>query len=118
MLELSKVREMGFYKDGLSRDRIKMVSVCSVCCQGIWTANRGNIPAAISDTGVLSATLGMPDMMIRMILAHCTDGNIPAGVDVIFYTSGKGKVCVCMCVCVCVCVCEPERERLMGKVSS
>ena len=91
LLEFSQVREMGFYKDRLSRDWIKMVSVCPVCCQGIWTANRGNIPAAISDTGVLSAILGMPDMLIRMIFAHCTDGNIPAGVDVFFYMSGKGK---------------------------
>lgn len=41
--------------------------------------NRGNIPPSISDTGVLSTTRGMNDMMIRTLLAHCIDGMIAAG---------------------------------------
>lgn len=49
-------------------------------CQGICAANRGNMPLAISDTGSLSATLGMFNMMIRVILARYSDGKIDVGV--------------------------------------
>lgn len=45
---------------------------------GCQVRHRENIPPAISDTGFLSATRGTYDMMIRMILAHRTDGNIAA----------------------------------------
>lgn len=69
---------MGFYRDGLSSDWLMTVSVFSMRCQGIRITNRENIPPAISDTGFLSATRGTYDMMIRMILAHRTDGNIAA----------------------------------------
>ncbi len=100
VLEFSKVREKGFYKGRLSRDWIMMVSVFSVRCQGICTANRGNIPPAISDTGFLSATSGMYGMMIRKILARCTDGKI-AAVGVIYFLS--------------VCVCVGGREREIGR---
>lgn len=93
---------MWFYKDRLSRDWIMMVSVFSVRCQGICTANRGNTPPAISDTGFLSATSGMYDMMIRMILARCTDGKI-AAVGVMYFIS------------VYVCGRERVRNRKAGR---
>lgn len=64
--------------------------------------NRENIPPAISDTGFLSATRGTYDMMIRMILAHRTDGNIAAvgeggGGVMYFVCVGAQKVYVCVC---------------------
>lgn len=70
-------------------------------CQGICAANRGNIPPAINDTGFLSATQGMYDMIIRMILARCRYGKIAAGgVSVcVLHLSAQGK-CVYMYVCV------------------
>lgn len=77
---------MGFYKDLLSSDWIMIVSVFPLRCQGICASNRGNIPPAISDTGVLSATQGMYDMMSWMILERCTDGKMAA----------RGR-CICIC---------------------
>lgn len=67
---------------------------------GCQVRHRENIPPAISDTGFLSATRGTYDMMIRMILAHRTDGNIAAvggGGDVFCMCRSTESVCVCVC---------------------
>lgn len=65
------------------------VAVFNALPKDICAANRGNMPPAISDTGILSATLGMYDTMIRVDLS--TDGKIAAGGDVF-------------------CVCQSERS--------
>ena len=59
----------------------------------ICATNRGNMPPAINDTGVFSATLGMYDTMMRVILARRIDGKIAAGGGDVF------------------CVCQSERVR-------
>lgn len=99
MLRFNEVREMGFYRDGLSRDWIMILSVFLDCCQGICAARGGNIPAAISDTHSLSATKGTHDMMIGVISARPTDGKIATGGDMYFAPIVMGSVCVYMCVC-------------------